>query len=182
MTNIKYFGVGLSKTCTSSLFEAFKILGFNSRHYLNEASYQHMIRGTSGYDFDFVIDLPICSRYKTIFEIYPTSKFILTIRDIDAWLTSIEHHWKMHTQNVQDWNSHKIEMYGSINFDNDHFRKVYTDHIDMVTKFFKPEQLLIMDIQNGDGWEQLCQFINVDIPDVDFPHSNKTLDLNYISK
>ena len=28
---------------------------------------------------------------------------------------------------------------------------------------------------NGDGWEKLCKFLDKEIPDVDFPHKNKSI-------
>ena len=36
------------------------------------------------------------------------------------------------------------------------------------------DRLLVIDIVGGDGWEQLCPFLGVPIPEEPFPHSNKT--------
>ena len=30
-----------------------------------------------------------------------------------------------------------------------------------------------MNITQGDGWDKLCPYLNKDIPDTAFPHSNK---------
>ncbi|HEX8335676.1 MAG TPA: sulfotransferase [Pyrinomonadaceae bacterium] len=35
-------------------------------------------------------------------------------------------------------------------------------------------RLLVMDITAGDGWEVLCPFLGVEIPDRPFPHENRT--------
>lgn len=36
----------------------------------------------------------------------------------------------------------------------------------------RPEDLLIMDICAGDGWEKLCPFLGFEIPETPFPHLN----------
>ena len=141
-----------------------------------------MMKGTIGYNYDFVNDFPICFKYKHIVNVFPEAKAILTIRNIDDWLNSCKTHWSTHTENNGNWNNYKLEMFGSLTFNEFNFRKVYANHINEVTTFFDPTQLLIMDIANGDGWDKLCPFINVDIPNVTFPHTNKTVDLDIVTK
>ena len=43
-------------------------------------------------------------------------------------------------------------------------------------EYFKSRKhdLLVIDFTKGDKWEKLCDFLNVPIPDVKFPHYNKT--------
>ena len=36
------------------------------------------------------------------------------------------------------------------------------------------EDLLIIDITKGEGWEKLCLFLNKEIPNTEFPHRHKT--------
>ena len=82
---MKYFGIGLSRTGTKSLYKAFKLMGFNSKHYLPPR------REVSRYDF--VNDLPIPMRYKKLDQKFPGSKFIYTVRDTEAWLKSCKVHF-----------------------------------------------------------------------------------------
>lgn len=55
---------------------------------------------------------------------------------------------------------------------------IYSERFDRHNKeaveYFKnrPQDLLVIDITKGDGWEKLCPFLNKDIPDVPFPKSN----------
>ena len=35
------------------------------------------------------------------------------------------------------------------------------------------DNLLVMDLERGDGWPQLCTFLRLDIPKLPFPHANK---------
>ena len=43
-----------------------------------------------------------------------------------------------------------------------------------INTYFKnrPNDLLVMNICEGDGWEMLCPFLGTDIPDVPFPKLN----------
>ena len=44
-----------------------------------------------------------------------------------------------------------------------------------IRNFFsdKPDQFLEMNICNGDGWDKLCKFLNLQKPNTKFPHYNK---------
>ncbi len=46
-------------------------------------------------------------------------------------------------------------------------------------EYFKgrPDDLLILDICGGDGWEKLCNFLSLPIPSVDFPFENAKSDI-----
>lgn len=35
-----------------------------------------------------------------------------------------------------------------------------------------PEQLLVVKLEDGLGWEQICPFLGEDIPDVPYPRAN----------
>ncbi len=45
---------------------------------------------------------------------------------------------------------------------------------DKIKNYFKdrPDDLLVMNICDGDGWEVLCPFLDKPIPAVSFPHLN----------
>jgi hypothetical protein len=59
-------------------------------------------------------------------------------------------------------------------FNNDFSRenaiKVFDQHNDRVRQTVPPERLLIFDVKQG--WEPLCNFLEVPIPDLPFPHKN----------
>jgi hypothetical protein len=57
---------------------------------------------------------------------------------------------------------------------------IYLEHIEEVKRVVPPEKLLVYDV--NDGWEPLCRFLKVSLPDKPFPHLNETRDyLNYIN-
>ena len=45
-------------------------------------------------------------------------------------------------------------------------------HIDRVKATAPPDQLVIIDITAGEGWEPLCRFLNRPIPEVPLPKLN----------
>ena len=180
---MKYFGIGLSKTATSSLEWAMRDLGFRAKHYLREYEYQDLLNGkpaknrlqNSMSNYDFFDDLPIPMRYKELDERFPNSKFIYTNRDIDQWLDSCKAHWERRGKvTTQNWPNYRIELFGQLNYDADVFRNTYVQHKLEVVEYFKdrPDDFLIMDICAGDGWEVLCPFIGRAAPSKPFPHKN----------
>ncbi len=56
-----------------------------------------------------------------------------------------------------------------------HHLDFYNKHVEDVTGYFKdrPEKLLIICWENGDGWEKLSSFLGVDCPNIPLPHTNK---------
>jgi hypothetical protein len=50
----------------------------------------------------------------------------------------------------------------------------YRDFNREVMDYFKGrDNLLVIDIQKGDGWEKLCSFLGCDIPSRPFPWKNR---------
>jgi len=48
--------------------------------------------------------------------------------------------------------------------------RVFTEHHEAVRREIAPDRLLVFEI--AEGWEPLCRFLNVPVPDVPFPRSN----------
>jgi hypothetical protein len=116
--------------------------------------------------------------YPQFDEEYPDSKFILTVRDIDAWLESTKRHFRgveREDRVVGDilyseahWM--RAAVYGTLKWDRSVFRQRYYTHHTAVMNYFKGrDNLLVMDICAGDGWEKLCPFLGLDIPNRRFP-------------
>ena len=160
---MKIFGVGLSKTGTTSLNQALIILGYNSKHYVSYFSVVDKV--------DAVTDLPMALEYKTLNERYPDSKFILTIRNLDDWLKSCEKHFK--PTDLECLKKVRLRAYGCEEYNRDLFIKAYFNHNSDVINTIPKEQLLIFDIR--EGWEPLCIFLNKEKPNVPFPHKNKSI-------
>lgn len=135
--------------------------------------------------------------YKKFDAAYPGSKFILTIRDNDKWFDSFRR-WGTRPDGKEDilWRIKKnLSCNGQItkNFKSITKQQYGIDEIGPILKFktniiaaydkrnaeiieyFKerPESFLEINWERGDGWKELCRFLNVPIPNIPLPHINK---------
>lgn len=171
----KVFGIGFHKTATSSLAAAFYILGYNVTGFFG--AYDPDI-GEHVYDlaydladrFDAAQDTPWPVLYKELDERFPGSKFILTVRPADKWINSVVKHFKNQHIPIHEW------IYGvrTARGNEDLYLRRFQDHNREVQEYFKdrPDDLLVMDITRGDGWERLCPFLGQETPPFDFPSRN----------
>ena len=161
----KLFCIGLGRTATSSLSVALLKLGYevwhcpilsdsdNIRNYVNK--------------FDALTELPFCCDYnfKDLYNMYPNAQFILTTRDEEKWLNSTIKYKRMMNIIINKFPGYGMFTKNFYNFDFsiDNFRKYNKD----VLEFFKDkqDQLLVMDIPDGDGYEKLCKFLDVEYRD-----------------
>ena len=65
-------------------------------------------------------------------------------------------------------------VYGTERFQRESFRNAYEEHRAAVIEHFreKGRDLLVINICAGEGWERLCDFLDVPVPDMPFPHEN----------
>lgn len=183
----KVFGLGLSKTGTSSLAQALNALGIRTIHYpSDESTFECLRNGLYRLpvleEYQGAVDIPIAPFFAQLDREYPGSRFVLTVRESEAWLRSVELHWEL----MMDWWHHYPEFkrfqefisacaYGSIAFSRDRFLYAYETHRQNVERYFaqRPGDLLVLDICGGEGWEALCPFLGVEIPAIPFPHANE---------
>jgi len=188
----RVFGIGLHKTATSSLHKAFQTLGFDSLHWgtgeapliWNEMSATGRSKTLERYYA--LSDLPIPLLYRQLDTAYPGSKFILTIRDDRKWLTSIERLWDpAYNPTRWEWDIYPFtnrihtELYGTRNFDPDRMLERYRRHNREVKEYFgsRPGDLLVMDMESGAGWPELCAFLDKPVPAADYPVEYRTRSL-----
>jgi hypothetical protein len=167
------------------------LLGVRAVHYpYDEATYEELRGGNYRLsvlsEFQAVTDLPVAPFYAQLDELYPESKFVLTLREKDAWLRSCEMHWRLMSQWWHNFPQFKkfhefisACVYGTHNFNRSRFSFVYDMHVRNVREYFKGRRgdLLLMDICGGDGWEKLCAFLGMPVPDAAFPHANEWMHL-----
>ncbi len=167
----KVFGIGLSRTGTASLNSALKLLGIPSIH---------MPRSLEQVEaFDGATNTPIALAYKELDLIYPGSKFILTIREPSSWLRSSRLHrkgiLKMSNGRVSQWiKDLNTKCYGQWEYDPAVWLSTYDRHLKSVMEYFRGRKsdLLILNICNGQGWSEICSFLNCEVPNLAFPKEN----------
>lgn len=190
----KVFCIGAHKTGTTSLEHCLELLGFSPHagwnqtalnglvfSWLNE-DYEHLRDFASG--FQSFSDSPWnhTDFYKRLYDWFPDSKFILTVRDPKEWFQSYVK-WATPPGRAKTQISslpygpefHRVA-YNNIN---DHFEGlehrytgIFQKRNQDIVSFFDDSNLLVMDLAKGDGWEELCKFLNVPTPPQPFPHLN----------
>jgi hypothetical protein len=173
------FGIGLPRTGTTSLVRALNLLGIKSVH--NPASLLTSLDDPVLTDYEGFADNPLPLIYPELDRRFPNSRFILTDRDVDGWLRSVE--WMITVGRKHgnwDANPRTIAMhtalYGSIDFRPAAFRERFLRHRKEVQAYFahRSTRLLVIDLTRGDGWEPLCAFLGVPVPRTKFPHDNRS--------
>lgn len=167
----KIFGIGLSRTGTTSLAETLKQFGINIVHYPSEDALYSVHN-------DGACDIPAAAHFVELDKKFPNSKFIYTVRDKDDWLHSMERYLERKKERViGGWmRENRIKIYGQLEFDKDIFSKKYDEHNKKIREYFKSRKgdLLILNICTGKDMEHLFKFIGIDNPHMKrFPHANK---------
>jgi hypothetical protein len=168
----KIFGIGLSRTGTTSLHLALGILGFRSIHYPRVDRLRELLQ-----DYDAAVDTPVACSYPELDELYPGSRYVLTVRDFRSWLASTEQFFSRPPPQESWLREVRLRTYGSLEWDRQTFLKAYHRHIETVMDYFKdrPNVLVIMNIVAGEGWDVLCPFLGLPVPSEAFPHANGSL-------
>ncbi|MEY2665732.1 MAG: hypothetical protein RLZZ480_837 [Candidatus Parcubacteria bacterium] len=142
------------------------------------------------------VDFPISLFYESLLTEYPNTKFILTTRDAEAWHKSISATvfkasqptpTKMLQTLIQAIYTPSVrkrlpvlayagrmikEFYGPDLTNKETVLQKFHAWNERVTHTIPASQLLIYDVKNG--WEPLCAFLGVPIPDTPFPVTNST--------
>jgi hypothetical protein len=161
--------LGLPKTGTVSMKEAMNKLGFkivNPRRW-DIIKYKKLLKDNSYISSDLARMLP----FKEINENFDV-KFIQTIRNEKDWYNSIAntHNRSNHTTSIRN-----LILFWEVNpQDNkDLFIPRYNKLNKKVIKYFKDKDNFIQMDLNKDGWNKLCNFLELPIPDIPFPNENR---------
>lgn len=198
---LEVIGAGFGRTGTLSLKQALETLGFGRCYHFREmltarharrwlriadiapqqrtpADWERLFRG-----YRATTDWPSTAVYKELADAYPQAKLILTVRDADDWYDSVRdtirrlrrvmpERWPgfRSVAEVSDRYIWAGEFDGRAD-DRDYAIARFREHNSEVQRSIPPDRLLVFDV--GDGWEPLCRFLGVDVPqDVAFPHVN----------
>jgi fructose-1,6-bisphosphatase/inositol monophosphatase family enzyme len=178
----KIFGIGLSKTGTSSLAQALQRLGFRTRDCMGAERY--LPGDLASIDMETVLahdaltDTPIPSFYRELDARFPGAKFVLTVRDRDGWLKSCRKQFNERSAAAQSEAHRRLfeDLYGTNIFDEQSFAAGYERFVAGVREYFRqrPGDLLELNVSAGEGWEKLCPFLDRPVPDAPFPKANVT--------
>jgi len=178
----KVFCIGFHKTGTSTMGEVLRTLGYSWYNYrLNPAMVTQLSQSPPDYSlaqlatsvYDAFEDDPWPYLFRELDKWHPGSKFILTLREPAQWLHSVVNYF---TNRDSVWRTH---VYGhSVPQESpDEYLSIYNQHTRAVLAYFKdrPGDLLVIDITKEPSWDKVCHFLGKSVPQVAFPHLNKTV-------
>jgi hypothetical protein len=199
---LKVIGAGFGRTGTTSMKEALELLGYQKCHHMREVmmnvrQVELFDRVSLGLDvdwdevfegFDAAVDWPSAASYKELMEKYPEAKVILTMRDADSWYKSTRKTIYALGNSVPLIISLLVPRARNImamvqrlvwqgvfdgRFENrEHAIEVYNKNVEEVIAHVPNDRLLVHSAK--EGWEPLCTFLDLPIPDQPYPHSNES--------
>jgi len=188
---LEVVGAGLGRTGTKSMQTALNMLGFGPCHHMIEVfahpqSMQLWIDAAEGRpDWDklfenyrSMVDYPGAAHWKALADYYPKAKVLLTVRDPDQWFESTQATiFGPQTGATRITEGVPGAFFASFigpirehladrTFMTDHFRR----HVAEVKATIAPERLLVYEV--GEGWDRLCAFLGVAVPETPYPSEN----------
>ena len=145
------------------------------------------------------LDFPSCNYYKELMDFYPDAKVILNLRDDESWVkswnvlnnqilksftfrfiaklpyTSFKLHKDIHNEMILGSRG----AFKGAKTDKEKMQK-FNDWNQSVIDYVPKDRLLIY--KASQGWEPICKFLNVSIPDIPFPYKNKTKNMGHMSR
>ncbi|MCB0009223.1 MAG: hypothetical protein KDE04_22315 [Anaerolineales bacterium] len=196
---MQLIGAGFGRTGTSSLKVALEMIGFGPCYHMQEVIKHpgHVgpwLRAGRGESVDFAallagyqagVDYPVANFYRELMATFPEAKVLLSVRDPQAWYDStLETIYQMHFlprwfRRVNPLFDRFLAMVELIVWDGlfegrfeekERALAIFADHVAEVKTTVPPEKLLVFDVR--EGWEPLCAFLEVPVPDQPFPHVN----------
>ncbi len=162
--------------------------------------------GTTNWDelykgFQATVDFPAYPWYKEHMKQYPDAKVILSIRPFEKWYSSFYSTiWQAQNPPESEraamgermaadprlQSVMKVMGFAKQTITEDHFQgkfldkefmeKVFNEHNEEVKRYVPADRLLVFDVT--EGWEPLCKFLDVEVPDEPLPHTNKKEDFH----
>jgi hypothetical protein len=206
-------GTGFGRTGTLSLKTALERLGFGPCHHMVDVfrrpeQIRPWLAATTGgpvnwddllVGYESCVDGPTSAYWRELAEHYPKAKVVLTVRDPERWLASMEKTLFKQRERINSLPGRAALVLSSMlrtdlaafvnmvdtTLDARTFKdpidrtperaiELFKAHTDRVVATVEPERLLVFDVR--DGWAPLCEFLKVPVPPEPFPRVNNTSD------
>jgi len=191
-------GAGLPRTGTESLKNALEMLGFARCYHMVEMiqNPQHIPlwdaagRGAA-VDFEALfagyraaVDFPAMWHWRTLAARYPQARVVLTVRNAGDWHTSLTNTILSAIEVLPENDLETLHRRQLVKRDlvdglfegrateRDFMCALLERHRRDVVTHLDPERLLIFDV--AEGWQPLCNFLGLAVPEHDFPRGNAT--------
>ena len=197
---MKVIGSGFGRTGTLSMKAALEQLGFGPCYHMEEVfkrpkhiqEWHHLAHGKPidwhnlFQNFQSTVDFPASVYYQELMDAFPEAKVIHTVRDPERWYDSTNETIYQASTVFPSWLQKMVKPIGWFiemqeriiwqkqlegSFEN---RKraieIFEQHTEEVKRVVPADRLLLFSVK--EGWEPLCQFLDVPMPDTPFPHVN----------
>jgi hypothetical protein len=197
--HVKVIGAGFGRNGTLSTKHALEHLGFGPCHHMVELlvegrtidAFHAAGRGErpdwkaalAGYES--CVDWPACNFHAQIAEDFPDAKVLLNVRDPEGWYRSVETTiyliWKACENGDGPIQGRNFEVIRDIVWgergtfrdrfeDKDWVLSMYEEWTASVLAAYPADRVLRFEVKQG--WEPLCDFLGVPVPDEPFPNVN----------
>lgn len=187
----KIFCIGFYKTGTTTLFEALRILGYDTVNGDTPGSYAGADDGETlvkqieagNYRlptfelFDAFTDNPYFAIWREIYAQYPDAKYVLTVRDEQIWIAScVKFYRNRRIRPMRVWMFGRHADPSRSEESRQAWLDAYRAHNASIREFFKDRQHQFLELEptRETGWDRLCAFLGAPIPDRSWPHANPT--------
>lgn len=192
---LQVIGLGLGRTGTFSMKFALEHLGFGPCHHMEEvdandpevlALWSSLAAGKgdirSAYaGFSAAVDWPTAAFAPELYAAYPDAKFLLTQRDPEVWYASFSrtiYPLILPGAEAPEEMQPFLEMVRALVRKTgfalpstpDEIIAACKRHGERARALIPTDQLLVHEV--GQGWEPLCRFLGVPVPDRPYPRSN----------
>lgn len=190
---LQIIGAGFGRTGTMSMKAALEQLGYPCYHMVecfpkgpeHWKLWEQVGTGTPDWDkifegFTATVDFPACTSYAALASYYPAAKVVLTVRDPEKWFESVQStifgkEWMEFLPGTEAGAYIKAtinDYFDGRMHDREHLIRRFNEHVAEVRDAVEPERLLVFEV--ADGWEPLCEFLELPAPREAFPNVNDT--------
>ena len=195
MKTMHVIGAGVGRTGTYSLKLALNQLGLGPCHHMEEVLFNMPVQvplweaaldGHADWEavfkgYESTVDWPTAGFFRELNAAFPTAKFVLTVRSPESWADSFsETIYKLLAgrhqapAEMQDWLTMAAGVISKTGFpeglDMAGMMQAFNAHNDAVKAAIPADRLLVYQVK--EGWEPLCVFLGVPVPDAPFPRTN----------
>ena len=190
---LQVIGSGCGRTGTMSLKVALEMLGMPCYHMVecfprgpsHWALWEQANSVNPPWDAIFdgytaTVDFPAAFNFEAIAKHYPNAKVVHTHRDPEKWFDSTQStifqpKWIEYLQNSEAGPYMDINIdrhFDNRMHDREHLIRRFNEHTEAVKAAIPAERLLVFEV--AQGWQPLCDFLELPIPDEPFPHVNES--------
>lgn len=189
---LQIIGAGLGRTGTASLKVALEQLGVGRCYHMGEVmqdpsrmqGWIDAADGTPDWDrmlegYSAAVDYPACSFWRELMDYYSSARVLLSVRDANSWFESTNA--TIMSPRFNDFISGapwgdmiRRTIWDTLDGrmgDRDFMVSYFERRNEEIRETVPSERLLVYEVRQG--WEPLCDFLDVPVPETPFPRINQ---------